>query len=481
MTSEKSLSTKEKPEEELGEVFHIQKKRGILKASDPRRSAQLKEEKYLKAHGLIPHPFAVSSLMLLQENCSFFDACVRQIAVDVVGQGWTVKASEESESDQDKKKKSEIVNFLKDPNDTDEDIADIIEKVIIDIGTVGWYGIEVSKEGDTVNGLWQVPAHTIWVHESKEKYCQIRGTKKMWFRDYGSDMPLSSKTGGEVKSNTAHELIYGRRYYQASDYYGAPPILPAVGGVQGLIGIRDYNLAFFENYGVPASLLVLEGRWKEGSARKITNFLDTEIKGSSNAHKTLVLKPPPEGKVDWKKIQEAIDEAGFKVYLKILRDEVLVCYKMPPYRIGIAELGSLGGSTAVEMTRIYAASIIQPLKRQTARMITKKVIEQGLAGEGFEFEWGELDIRDYDAMVKRFHILVSIGAMTPNEARVELGKKPYDGGDQHYVQSNYVPVGEETVRKMRDTLEASIAEVVRTLDIKDEEQRKLIEGMIPRE
>ena len=452
--------TKEKSFEDIGEVYKIQTTKGlfpisVLKQAEKRvASSQItaKEERWLSEHGLIPHPFAVSSILTMQDNCSYFDTTVRQIASDVVGQGYELKPRKEA-----------MTEFLADPNEEDDDIADVFGQVITDWGLFGWFGIEVSRINPAdplseINGLWPVPAHTFRVHKSNEKYCQIRNHKKVWFKKFASDARISMLTGEEVKGtkNLANELIYYKRYYPSSDYYGAPPILPAVGSVMGLIGIRDYNLAFFENYGVPTALVILKGRWKQGSADKISQFIDVEIKGASNAHRTLVLKPPTGGEVEWKPLVTKIEEAGFKIYMKALRDEVLSSYKMPPYRIGIAETGSLGGSVAEETTKIYAGSIISPLKGASGRIITNKILKQGKGFEKYRFEWKPLDTRDMDSFVKRMETLFRTGAINSNQIREELGWKGHDQGDEYYVAANYTPIGQESVAKRENVLTAEL-------------------------
>lgn len=355
MTKEKSSSDEKI---EYGEVY-VATDRGLYpfsilkqnerKTTSKSKSKQLKEDAWFLDHGLLPHPFPVEEFLTMQDNCGYFDACVRQIASDVIGQGW--KLVPIKDGDENQKEKDAITEFLLDPNtDRDEDISDIVEKVIIDWGVIGWWTLEISRDDDgKINGIWHIPAHTIRVHESQIKYCQTRNNRRVWFKKFGSEEHFSAKTGEPIKTKKrfANEMIFGKRYYPRSDYYGVPAILPSVGSIFGLMGIRDYNLSFFENYGVPQALVILTGRWKAASAKKITDFIDVEIKGSANAHKTMVLKPPRDGDVKWMPLATGISEAGFKIYIKILQQDVLSSYKMPPYRIGIAEMGSQIGRAHV--------------------------------------------------------------------------------------------------------------------------------------
>ena len=308
-----------------------------------------------------------------------------------------------------------------------------------------------------VNGMWHVPAQTIRVHKDFDKYCQVREDKKVWFKRFGLEEDINLKTGKKEAAegeNRANELIYYRNYYPQSDYYGAPNILSSVGSIMGLIGVRDYNLAFFENYGIPAALIILKGKWDKASAKQISDFIDVEIKGTENAHKTMCIHPGRDSTFEYIKLSVEVKEGSFAVYHKSLRDEVLVAYKMPPYRIGIAEEGSLGGSTAGESTRIYAASVVTPLEKDIERLVTQKLIFEGLKCENYIFELKELDLRDLDAEAKRDLIYFGLGALTSNQILTRLGKKTYPEGNQYFVLSTYLPIGEESMEKKATVLEA---------------------------
>lgn len=435
-----------------GKVHFIKTDRGLFPIAALRKaelthgeSQQLKQErKWLTEKGLIPLPYNVKGLLTLQENCTYFDACARQIAQDVVGQGWNI-VSAKPEEKVDEKEKEEAERFLLDPNEDDESIEEIIQRCVIDWGTIGWWGIEVSRAGDNkINGLWHMPSYTIRAHRDETKYCQVRGQKKKWFKRFGHEKDVNEETGQELKGRSKHpanELIFGRRYTAGDEYayYGSPPILPAVGAVRGLIGVRDYNLAFFENYGIPAALVTIEGDWEENSVKDITDFLDVEIKGSENAHKTLVLELPEGGSMVWKPLSVEVKEGSFNLYYKDMRNECLSAYKMPPYRIGIAETGSLGGSTAKESTRIYIDSVIDPLKKDFAQIITRKILSKGLGLERIAFEFEALDIRDLAEEAKVWEFLFSTGSVNINWIREQKGLPPVDHGDEYFISSNYLP------------------------------------------
>ena len=455
------------------------KKEEVKKAKDV-KSKQISEKNYIADNGLIPLPFEVSSLLKLQGNCSYFYACVKGIAKDVIGQGWTIQAIDEKKENEVEKQK--IEDFIAESGgDRDETFADTLERSIIDWGVIGWWGWEISRgDKDEINGMWHVPAQTLRVHESHDKYCQIRDNKKAWFKRFGVEGDINIKDGelmgepdqeelGEAEEaeaveqkrqdEKANEMIYYRNYYTGSDYYGAPNILPSVGSVLGLIAVRDYNLSFFENYGVPAAIVYLTGKWSKESAKQISDFLDVEIKRTENAHKTIVMHSPEGGSMEWIPLdmKQSKKDGSFEWYKKSSSEEVLIAYKMPPYRIGIPEKGSLGGSVAPESTKIYISSVVNPLENVVNHLVTKKVIQDGLNCKSYRFVLNGVDLRDADAEIKRQQALFSMGAITPNQVRLQQGKEEYGPeGDQYYIASNYVPIGEEAVEKREGNMIAEL-------------------------
>lgn len=450
----------------------------ILKSAERKKakveSKQLKEEQqFLTTNDLVPYPFVAANLLELKDNCAYFDACVKQIAKDVIGQGWRLELREGKKENNTEKER--ILEFIENSGgDRDETFEQTLERGILDWGYIGWWGWEVSriqegKRKGEVNGFWHVPAQTFYVYKDHNKYCQKRGQKEMWFKRFGLEDDIDAKTGKNIgeewlqaekedpekgKIERANELIYYRNYYPQSDYYGAPNILSSIGAVMGLIGVRDYNLAFFENYGIPAALIILKGRWDKDTAKQISDFIDVELKASENAHKTFIIHPSKDSTFEYIKLGIEIKEGSFKLYQKSLRDEILVDYKMPPYRIGIAEIGSLGGSTAGESTKIYAGSVVRPLEEMVEYLVTKDIIQQGLKCDSYMFQLKELDLRDLDADATRDNIYFGIGALTSNQILKRQGKEPYTEGNQYYVSSTFLPVGEETVEKRAAVIEA---------------------------
>lgn len=425
---------------------YIQTSKGLFpydllqKAEVKDNSTQLAAvQKWMTQNDLIEPPYTPISLLILWESNPIFFRCVSQLAIDVAGLGWNFQLQEDKKED-----KAELVRlkeFTKHPN-KDESFCSILKKLLTDWGTIGYCGLEIGRNRiGEIGEIWHVPAYTLKVHKDKKKYAQIRNNKKVWFKKFGEDKNISRKTGKEIAGrgrDKANELIFYKNYYPLSDYYGVPNIISAVGDIMGMIGLRDYNLAFFENYGIPAALVVLEGDWDKGSEKKVSDFINKEIKGSTNAHRTLVMTQQKDDKITWTPLNVETKEASFKLYEKARQENILIAYSMPPERIGIRIVGKLGGNVAEEATKIYVQGVVEPLQLDFEDIINEKLLQS----ETYNLKFNDIDTRDYDKLVDRLIKQVASAIITPNEARNKLGLKPYAGGDKFFVSSNFIDAGE---------------------------------------
>lgn len=443
----------------------------VLKKAELKKSSkQLKKELSFGVKSLMTPPYNPYTFLELSESCSIFQSCVEQIAEDVVGNGYTLELDEGQEENAETKAEYERIKKLLDHANPKETLREVLNKAIVDYGTVGWFGIEVVDSKDTntkeveIAELYHLPAHTLRVHKDEGKYCQLRNDKKMWFKDIMSEDDIDEKSGeeisGEDSDNKANSLIFFKRYYAKSTYYGVPNIITALGSVIGLLGIRDYNLAFFENYGVPVALITCEGDWEEGSAKKIRDWLDDEVRGSSNAHKTMVFETPEGTKFTYVPLAVEQKEGSFKVYQQGLKDDILIAYRMPGERIGVKIVGPLGGNIATEATKIYAESVVEPLQTKFQNLINMVVLEKGLNCQYYKYKFNKLDTRDIKALTERCNTLLEHGAMTPNQIRKEmnLGQR-YDGGDSYYMKTGMLEIGEEQIQKQQSKFVSAIKEL----------------------
>lgn len=371
------------------------------------------------------HPKLLADLM---ERNTYHYRAVKTKAKDTVGLGWHLSPLVENPSEQ---QQMQIEQLLQYPH-PDQTLEEIFTQWMEDYEATGNGYLEVISDQGNVVGFEHIPAHTMRRHKDEVRYVQVRGNKKRWFKKIGTKEEIDAITGemrnGLSEAEQANEVIHVMNYSSSSDYYGLPDILPALGALLGDEQRESYNIDFFENYAIPSYAVTVAGaELDEETMNQIRQYFQKDLK--ENRHATLVLSAPnplgegPAVEFQFEKLAVDVGEASFRLYRMDNRDEVLAAHGVPPYRMGIAETGSLGGSTAVESTEIYKDSIIQPRQQMIEARINRHILRDALGVTDWSFRFNKIDTRDQQRDVEIYQMLFQMGAITPNQIREKLGEE----------------------------------------------------------
>ena len=378
-----------------------------------------------------PHSLA----SLLEINTYHYRAC-RTKARDTAGKGWYLLRDEVTEEASDtaeqgrKAIEARIADFSRPFNKT-------LEMASMDFEAVGWGAVELIRErpGDPdtpVIDAVHIPSHTIRITADERSWQQVRGNRRAWFKRAGEKETLDVRSGERSEDvpdrYIANEVVVWHNYTPRSDFYGLPDVIPALGAIVGDVSRRDYNIAFFDNFGVPAYVVMIsgdfdpgepvdsEGNPDDGGKTPLEWAIEEHFEAiSKNPHSTLVLSVPSaedgqgEVEIDIKPLSVETKDASFRMYRMDNRDEILSAHGVDPYRVGIAETGSLSGATADVATDIYKESVVEPRQSEIAHWVNQHVVSD----PGWEFRLQELDTTDPDQDLDLLERLFAIGAVTP--------------------------------------------------------------------
>jgi len=412
--------------------------------SDTDKSKQTKDaDSWSNTLGLANKPFDPYAFLLLYDESPTLFRVINQIATDAAGLGYSLTLNEHHKESITEKQR--ILTLLKNPNGGKSSFRQIMNSLIIDYELVGYQALEVVRgKNNKVTKIFHLPVCDLWVHADGNKFCQKSGTKEVWFSEFSNDVDrlrIKSSNGGIQEDLTlddiGNEIFFNKMYYPRSKLYGVPPLMSAVGHIASMIGIRDYNLSFFENLGIPAYLVQLTGKWSDDAADDIHKFINTELKGASNANKTLILQSPSGGEATFTPISTQAREGSFRLYLDSLKEDVLSVYSMPPYRIGIAEVGKLSGTTAKELNEIYKNGVIEPVQDEL-----EKMMDAIINSEAYTFKFIDLDTKDKMLELSLETQKLNTGRISINELRRKAGEieLPEKFADYHFVSRSMVPL-----------------------------------------
>jgi hypothetical protein len=120
-----------------------------------------------------------------------------------------------------------------------------------------------------------------------------------------------------------------------------------------------------------------------------------------------------------------------------------MAHRTPPYRVGWADIGALGGNAAKEMLRTYRLGGVGPIQ-----IVIEDRLNQTLFGpKGFDLKgarWELIDL-DWDAMemnIEKATKGVQNGFLTPNQARTMTAQPTDDKPelDEYYI--NGIPLSQ---------------------------------------
>lgn len=424
--------------------------------------------------GLLEPKLPVTILPQLIAMNTWHWRCIQTKTMDTLGHGWELVQSVASglyvESEFDA-----ITDFIERLK-----ILDVLYRALIDYETYGWFALEIVREAYSSSGMVlevkHIPAGEVRLHRDKKRACQIKNGKKVWFKLHGVKGAVTYERGDIYDDETAvpvdaraTELIFRSNYSPLDVHYGVPPIAPAIGAVMTAYYLQRYNTAFFENFGIPSYAIFVTGEYDLGQKvdangrfetdegfdattgeyeiiRELKTYID-KIKQAPHSPLFMAVPSVAGGsvKVEFQKLHSEQKEASFLELARQCRDEILAAHGMPPYRVGLAETGSLGGSTAVESSAIYAESVITP--RRTMLEACVNEILRANAWNNWDFKLKDFYEVEKGTDAELALKLWSVGAMTSNEVRDIVGErfgltkdKSAVALDEYYINGQAVSV-----------------------------------------
>jgi hypothetical protein len=140
-----------------------------------------------------------------------------------------------------------------------------------------------------------------------------------------------------------------------------------------------------------------------------------------------VFELPEDGNLQVEDLAAKIGDAKFMGQRKDLNRLVLVAHQVPPYRIGMAEVGALGGSAAREMLQVYNKGVIEPLQRTIEHRLESTLFgPDGIFLSDWDFHLFNLESAKEELDLAIASSCVERALMSPNEGRERLGLKPSD-------------------------------------------------------
>ena len=448
-----------------------------LKSQLEEKSQQIKNDPFVNSYGdkgLIQPKLDPYQLAKLSQINTYHAVSCRVKSNDIGGLGYTIKAVDETANP---KNKEILTDFF---NGSDEIIEDILRRCSRDLEEIGYSALEVIRVAYEPKALPKklahIPAKTIRIHKDENKYCQIRGSKERWFKKIGYPFDIDKKTGEEYPLGTlevdkrATEIIWNSKYSTDDDYYGEPDSVSSQPAMLGDKTRAEYNIAFFENYGVPTYSVSVLGDFdpgekdKETGKTKMQKDIEEKFKTfKKNPHSVMITSIPSrkggkDVKIQFEKLSVETKEASFRMYRVDNRDEIITSHGMDPNRIGVIQTGALGGNVGAETKKNYKESTVLPYQRTLEAKLNKYLLwhEWGFKIFDHKFELKTIDTDNHSQKIDNDCKLLNNAGLSPNELRRRNGLEPIKDNplmDMYYLNGRPLDENASGVNPIVDGLE----------------------------
>jgi capsid portal protein len=298
--------------------------------------------------------------------------------------------------------------------------------------------------------------------------------------------PLKGKLQTNFKK-AANEVLFIPNTHSSTIYYGYSDIVPSIGAVITNVHIRDYLLQFFEHNCIPRHAVIIKGAKVDDKFMElITDYFENKVKGS--AHKTIILALTGFGnknvEVEFRSLAADNKEADFLNTRKANDAQIMAAHGIPPAILGINDAASLGSGKGLSQADLYKNRVILPLQMFWASKLNK-LFRLGLGCNYAKIEFDPMDIRDALQVAQTLNLLLTLGVLTINEARRQLGLDGnLKGGDVSFVRTppqNLIKVTD--IPKLKSLLEVQTStgkakDIAITPNLGDNQDNNLTESII---
>lgn len=268
-----------------------------------------------------------------------------------------------------------------------------------------------------------------WIPADKISFTIDKKTGKKWYQYEGSPTPVPQERMLEIKA-----------------FRGESPTRIQLQNLNVAKSVQDFGGTFFKNGGMLGGILTTKEPLSIEQMQQASERWRQEYMGSGNAHKVAILG----GGFNYQPLSVPLDQLQFLQSKKYSSEEIARFYSIPPAMIGME--GNTAYSNYEQQVLQFFQGTILPWVRRIELEIERKALRNNDELSA-RFQVDSLLRADSTSRAQYYHQLLQDGVYSINEVRSREGLGRVDGGDEHHIQLNQIPLsqmqkyGEQIVAK----------------------------------
>lgn len=246
----------------------------------------------------------------------------------------------------------------------------------------------------------------------------------------------------QVKQIDANDIVHLRYRNPLDDFYGLPPLAVAAQRVDTDNWMRSFTGSFFRNAGVPSGMLTFTGQSNETKRQLIQDRFRNSTGGPGGWHSLLVLDNT---EATYTAMGLPLGERGLVLpeLDEISETRIAMVFGVPQELIG-ARLSMRGQRSAAHEARAgFWDETLIPLYMMLAEPLNTALVTEFSGVDRVEFDLSTVRALQEDEDAKSTRVLAQLGAgaISVQEARVDLGREPdFEAGAILILPDNLSPL-----------------------------------------
>jgi len=396
--------------------------------------------------GTIEPPEDLYQLMRLSAINGTRRGIIEAVALNTVGLGHQVDRREGAEGEQPENEDVDIIRLLDSLCERDwrldnPGLSESLMAVKTDEEGCGQGYLEVSRNKLTgmIDGLYHLPGHLMRRRKDRRGWVMGRrsepASERQRFYDFGDKVQYDDKGKATKKLRpgrnwATNEVIRFRIYTSESRDYGLPRDVALATDYAGDKMAAEANLSFFDNSGVPASVLFVQGTETEQGGRitfrvpqkTVDRILATMRSSPQGAGNRVAIVPVPAGtEANLIQLGQNSDrDMAFTGYRNDNRDRQLSSFRLAPIFVSVNSEGRY--SAEVERS-ITLEQVFDPEQRRYERRINRILTDLGYGAYALKFK--RLAVEGDSVLRESAELLAQADNITIGEHRKAHGFEPY--------------------------------------------------------
>ncbi len=255
-------------------------------------------------------------------------------------------------------------------------------------------------------------------------------------RDRKKITSYTFKIGSFKHKFPANKILHFKNFAPTDDWHGQSSIQAVVNAIVTEQAASEYQSGFFKRGATPTGYIEVERMPGKSELRRLRVDWKQRFTGINNSYRTPIL---PRG-MKYMPIGPSNREMELLSLRKANVEEILSAFGVPPVKVGLLGFAKYA-SYELQDTMFHIDTVIPKLQKVEGLLNLQLLPHYGDDSLFLEFDVDKYTQGDLRKTSEMFNRQIEHGVRTPNEVRLELGLKPYKGGNIHYISKQIVPVG----------------------------------------